>query len=108
VSDYAPDVDHEFIPFLDMFNSLPGVETTQSCTGHGKDGFISLRFSWPHWSFAKIFMALQKYDHAMGGEAAIQLQGFSQSKPRWVIWFSSFPGDVKRLYRACAEVIDSV
>ena len=46
----AKDVDPEFIPYLKQINSLEGICTTQSCTGHKKgkyqdDGHLRFRLS---------------------------------------------------------------
>lgn len=36
---YPPDMDKECIPLCDAINALPGLQTTESCCGHGKSPF---------------------------------------------------------------------
>jgi hypothetical protein len=35
--EYPADMDRECIPLCDALNALPGIRTTSSCCGHGKD-----------------------------------------------------------------------
>lgn len=37
--DYPKDIDQELVPLLDTINSIPGVRTLFSCSGHGREHF---------------------------------------------------------------------
>jgi len=37
--DYPSDMDVECIPLCDALNSLPGIQTSESCCGHGSHNF---------------------------------------------------------------------
>lgn len=37
---YGPDMDPECVELCDILNSIQGVQTTESCFGHGKEDFL--------------------------------------------------------------------
>lgn len=41
---YPSDIDSEVVPLCDVLNSLPGIETTYSCSGHGEFSETNKKF----------------------------------------------------------------
>lgn len=81
-------IDDEIDAWLDLFNTLDGVVTTQSCAGHSdKDGYISLRVS--QEMEPKLVSRLDEI--VCSGHATVVYKVFEQVemglRPRWVFVF---------------------
>lgn len=91
------DIDRNFIPYLNRFNTMPDVCTTQCCTGHirkvngtseSKPGYLSLRFSFHMEAYFKYHALKQILDMPSVIMAEENYEVFGDFvRQRTVIWF---------------------